>query len=145
MMTVGQIRKVQGFSLIEVLVTLVIAAVGLLGIAAIVLFSMRASFESSQQTIAALLAIDTHERAWLSTHVDTLDPPTCSEDWVVVEEFSPEREIMGLTTDVTGTYPNCVFTVEWQDTSVGVVGGMAGFGGIYTHNFTIPSTVTSEN
>ena len=137
-MTISQYGRAQGFGLIEVLVTLFISAVGLLGIAAIVLFSMRASFESSQQAIAALLAIDTHERAWLSAH--EASTATCRTDWIDRATFAPGRTIEGLTTTISGTYPNCVFTVQWEGSDVGVVGGMAGFGGIYTHNFTIPST-----
>jgi prepilin-type N-terminal cleavage/methylation domain-containing protein len=147
MMTFARGGRANGFSLIEVLVTLFVAAVGLLGVAAIVLFSMRASFESSQQSVAALLAIDTHERAWLSAH----EPSTkvCGKviidgketGWIDRTKFAPGRTIEGLTTTVTGTFPNCVFTVQWDGSNVGVVGGMAGFGGIYTHNFTIPSPV----
>ena len=138
MMTIAQCGRAQGFSLIEVLVTLFIAAIGLLGIAAIILFSMRASFESSQQAIAALLAIDTHERAWLSAHEASTS--NCRADWINEATFAPGRTIEGLTTTISGAYPDCVFTVQWEATDVGVVGGMAGFGGIYTHNFTIPST-----
>ena len=137
-MTFARYRRVQGFSLIEVLVTVFIAAVGLLGIAAIVLFSMRASFESRQQSVAALLAVDIHERAWLSAHEASTS--TCRADWIDLTTFAPGRTIDGLTTTISGTYPACVFTVEWEGTEVGVVGGMADFGGIYTHNFTIPST-----
>ena len=143
MMTLARGGQANGFSLIEVLVTLFVAAVGLLGVAAIVLFSMRASFESSQQSIAALLAIDTHERAWLSAHEPSTN--TCRADWIDPTAFAPGRTIEGLETTISGIYPNCAFTVEWDGKDVGVVGGMAGFGGVYTHNFTIPSPVVPEN
>ena len=143
MMTIARCGRTKGFSLIEVLVTLFVAAVGLLGIAAIVLFSLRASFESSQQSVAALLAIDTHERAWLSAHEPST--ATCRADWINETAFAPGRTIEGLTTEISGIYPNCVFTVQGEGTDVGVVGGMAGFGGVYTHNFTIPSPVVLEN
>ena len=132
--------RTQGFSLIEVLVALFVAAIGVLGIAAIILFSLRASFESRQQSIAALLAIDVHERAWLSAHEASTNE--CRDDWIDPAVFAPGRIIQGLTPEVlegpTG-YPNCVFRVEWEAAEVGVVGGMVGFGGMYTHNFTIPS------
>ena len=146
-MTVARVSGAQGFGLVEVLVTLFITAVGVLGIAAIVLFSMRASFESSQQSIAALLAIDTHERAWLSANVAPAPedpPPACDQNWVDPTAFSPLRPIEGLITTVSGAYPDCLFSVEWEGGGVaGVVGGMASFGGVYTHSFTIPSIAPS--
>ncbi len=147
MMRVARRRGALGFSLIEVLVALFIAAIGVLGIAAIILFSLRASFESRQQSVAALLAIDTHERAWLSAHEASTN--FCRQDWIDLVTFAPGRTIDGLTATVSepegGDYPDCVFTVEWEASEVGVVGGMVGFGGMYTHNFTIPSTVGPGN
>lgn len=132
--------RTRGFSLIEVLVALVITAIGLLGIAALVLFSMRASFESRQQTIASMLAVDVHERAWLDSHVfDPGTPRTCSQDWVQLGAFLPGGGLDDLTPVVGGTFPACTFTVTWDDTTVGVVGGMRTFGGEFTHNFIIPS------
>lgn len=152
MRTTQRVRT-QGFSLIEVLVALFITAIGVLGIAAIILFSLRASFESREQSIAALLAIDVHERAWLSTH----EASTCSQAWIDLETFAPDRtDELGnttmddyLTAEIQGDWPTCIFTVEWDQDEVGVVGGMfrlgGEFGGTYTHNFTIPATMTLGN
>lgn len=142
MMAFLQRGRDQGFSLVEVLVTLFITAIGVLGIAAIILFSLRASFEARQQSVASLLAIDTHERAWLSAHEPSTN--SCRGDWIDLDTFTAGRTIEGLTATVSppdgGSYPDCIFTVEWEASEVGVVGGMFGFGGMYTHNFTIPST-----
>lgn len=132
--------RVRGFSLIEVLVALIVVAIGLVGIAAVVLFSMRASFESRQQSIASMLAVDVHERAWLDSHVFDPDTPrTCSQEWVQLNRFLPGGGLDDITPKVGGNFPECTFTVTWDDTEVGVVGGMQRFGGVFTHNFIIPS------
>ena len=52
----------KGFSMIEVLVTVVILAVGLLGIAALQFMSKRSNFEAVQRTAATMLAYDIIER-----------------------------------------------------------------------------------
>ncbi|MCL1123052.1 type IV pilus modification protein PilV [Shewanella surugensis] len=56
----------QGFTLIEVLVALVILVVGLIGIFNLHLIAKRSSFESFQQTQAALLASDMINRMKLN-------------------------------------------------------------------------------
>ncbi len=145
-------RRTQGFSLVEVLVALFIAAIGVLGIAAIILFSLRASFESRQQSVASLLAVDVHERAWLSAHeLDPEDGECLNDKWLKLDEFSPNRPIPGLDlteTKTSGAYPTCTFTVVWDQSEVGVAGGMFRFGGesggTYTHNFTIPSVTSGD-
>ena len=144
----------KGFTLIEVLVALLIAAIGMLGIAALVLFSMRASFESGLQSYAAVLAVDVHETAWLMSHEATLTSCQQIQDARIDAEtalplFAPNLNIPGLTASVEGTYPLCVFRVVWgadpdpnanpDDSLFGVVGRMAGFGGEFIHQFTIPS------
>lgn len=141
----------KGFTLIEVLVALLIVGVGMLGIAALVLFSMRASFESGLQTYAATLAVDVHETAWLVAHtVDPATTPDCASigELVDLDRFAPNLAIPGLDAQVTGTYPVCVFEVSWGDEAAdtdafGVVGQMAGFGGAsggtFIHQFVIPS------
>lgn len=53
-----------GFSLIEVLITMVVMAVGLLGLAVLQLKSVQFSQASMQQSIAASQASDLAERLW---------------------------------------------------------------------------------
>jgi type IV pilus assembly protein PilV len=57
-----QLEKQGGVSLIEVLVTLVIISIGLLGTASLQVLSKRANFESVQRTAAAHLANDYLQR-----------------------------------------------------------------------------------
>lgn len=148
-------RSPKGFTLIEVLVALLIVGVGMLGIAALVLFSMRASFESGLQTYAALLAVDAHETAWLAAHtIDLGTTPECegigADIGALIDlvRFSPDMRIPGLTAEITGTYPTCILRVSWgedgaDDSAFGVVGQMARFGGdsggTFIHQFIIPS------
>ena len=52
----------RGFGLIEVLITLLVVAVGLLATASLELFSKRSNFDAAQRTAAANLATDMLER-----------------------------------------------------------------------------------
>ena len=55
-------RRQSGFGLIEILITLLIAAVGLLGAASMQLLSKRSNFDAAQRTTAAHLGQDLLER-----------------------------------------------------------------------------------
>ena len=57
----------RGFLMIEVLVTMVILAVGLLGAAALQARSMQYAYASAQRTIATIQANDLVERLWASS------------------------------------------------------------------------------
>ena len=54
--------KQRGFNLIEILATVFILAIGLLGIAAVQLMAKRSNFESAERTTASMLAYDIMER-----------------------------------------------------------------------------------
>lgn len=58
--------KVRGFSLLEVLISTVILAVGLLGVAAMQLKSLQTSNSAYQRTMATIIAADCVERLWLN-------------------------------------------------------------------------------
>ena len=55
-------RKVKGFTLLEILVTLVILAIGLLGVASLQLNALRFSHSAYMRTQASLLAYDMADR-----------------------------------------------------------------------------------
>lgn len=145
----------RGFTLLEILIALLIASIGLLGIAGLVQHSLRASFESGIQTTAALLAIDIHERAWLEAHLPKYSPPDgeamppCNADgsWIRLSEFSPTINLdeLGLAASFPQdvVFPTCELTISWGPSTGGVFGGIAGFGGTYTHRFRIPSVVAA--
>lgn len=137
--------RLRGFTLLEILIALLITSVGLLGIAGLVLHSMRASFESGMQTTAALLAVDVHERAWLASHLISTTSCNGDDSWIDLNQFSPDVDLSELGINATfpdadfDSFPECELTISWSPTASGVVGGMATFGGMYTHTFTIPS------
>ncbi len=58
MMQIGQVRAQSGFSLIEVLVTMVVVAVGLLGFAGLQAHSLKSNRTSLQRSYATMLAYD---------------------------------------------------------------------------------------
>lgn len=60
-------HRAQGFTLIEVLVTLLIVAIGLLAAAGLQILSKKAAFDAQQRTTATLLAQDIIERMRANT------------------------------------------------------------------------------
>lgn len=63
MLSIGPLRRAQsGFSLIEVLITLFIFAVGLLGVGGLQVVSKKSTYDAVQRTGAAMLASETLER-----------------------------------------------------------------------------------
>lgn len=72
------LRPAQGIGLIEVLIALIIVAIGMLGIAGLQFMSKRSNFEAVQRTTASMLAQDIVERmranrAAISTYAGTLE------------------------------------------------------------------------
>ena len=59
------IRAPRAFTLIEVLVALLVLSVGLLGIGALHVQSMTSAHSAYQRSIAATIALDLEERAWI--------------------------------------------------------------------------------
>lgn len=70
------LTRASGFSLIEILVTVVIMAVGMLAMAAVQVMSKRANLESAQRTAATTLAADILER--MRINASQLDNYTAS-------------------------------------------------------------------
>lgn len=79
-------NKLKGFTLLEVLVTLIILSIGLLGMASLQVQSLKYTQSGYQRTLASIQAQDLEERFW-TRMAD--DPTTSSEytnwknDWKV--------------------------------------------------------------
>lgn len=100
-------RRARGFSLIEVLISLVILSVGLLGIAAMVAVSMKSKYSSYQRSQASALAYAILDRMRANR------APAASSDYDVaigatVGKALTSQSITGPPTgDCTGTSANC--------------------------------------
>lgn len=132
--------KMRGISLIEVLVSVVIIAIGLLGIAAMQSVALRgsqSSLESSQavmQTNAILEAMRANRANAANYIVDTCAVPSATATATLAQSdlrawiTSLKSTIVGpaaVATDATvcgqieGCPDNCVITVRWDDTRAG--------------------------
>lgn len=131
----------RGFTLIEALVALVIIAIGVLGIGSLVLQSLRASTDANQNTMAAILALDVNERAWIEAAGGQLDD--CDWDQVTGLEGAPHPfwagevdYLAGAGIRVTGAFPDCDLIVEWDGNAGGVFGDRDDMQ--FVHAFVLP-------
>lgn len=101
-----------GFTLIEVLVSLVILSAGILGIAQVFGFSLRAGNSSFQQTIVRTQSLDMAERMWF----DLSDPLTQVNDWM--NDHAGSLPGWSGTVAADASDPNLyTITVEWSGAS----------------------------
>lgn len=61
----GSSVRVQGFTLIEILIALLVLSIGLIGIAALHLVSLQNAHSSYHTSLASSIALDFEERLWL--------------------------------------------------------------------------------
>ena len=69
--------KVAGFSLVEVLVALLVVSIGLVGLAALHLTSLKSAHSSYYRSIASAVTLDLEERLWERAAVVLTDPGQC--------------------------------------------------------------------
>jgi type IV pilus assembly protein PilV len=139
--TVLSPRRMRGLSLIEVLVSVVIVGIGLLGIAAMQSLALRgaqSSLESSQavmQTHAIIEAMRANYMNAAAYNGNWTVPPaggtTAQRDlneWIAGMQgvanwrgITPDQPIIGdtATATIAGCPINCVITVLWNDTRAG--------------------------
>lgn len=70
-----------GFSLVEVLVAVVVLAVGLLGLAALQIKGLQSAHAAYQRTLASIIAQDAAERLWLA-RASGASPSTVQTQWL---------------------------------------------------------------
>ena len=114
-------RHVNGFTLIEVLVTVVVISIGMLSIAQLQARALQHSHSSLQRTVAVVQANDLLERMW-SGYCSPAFPQQIFQDWIDDDAVSghPLLPEWGATLDPPtwdGTTPNPEFTltISWQD------------------------------
>lgn len=99
-----------GFSLIEVMVTLLVLSVGLLGLAGLQLRALQYTHSSYQRTLANIQALDMAERMW--THL--AEPLAELDTWQALNNTSLPNWHGEVTTvaDQPGDY---IITISWVD------------------------------
>jgi type IV pilus assembly protein PilV len=84
MQLISRFKKQQGFTLIEVLISLLILAVGLLGMASLMTTSMQSSHNAYSRNEASLLAYDIVDRMRINR-----DQAVTSNDYVLAVDDEP--------------------------------------------------------
>lgn len=108
-------RRACGFSMIEVMVTMLIVSVGLLGVGALQAKSLQHGYASYQRTLATVQANDAVERLWANVCdlPDGLDE--VEEAWKAEWEEDPRMpgwDESGIAAAAGGRY---TITIEWTD------------------------------
>ena len=114
-----------GFSLLEVLISVVVVAFGVLGMAALQLKTLQNSHSGLQRTLASVIALDAAERLWGNMAMNT--PLTAAEIqalWLTHWRLTTDNRqtLPGLTgTIVAPTAPatNYTITVSWTENRFG--------------------------
>ena len=107
-----------GFTLIEVMVSLVILGVGVLALTQLFWFSSASALESLNRTRAHVHAVDMGERLWL----DLTDPDATVDAWEAAHESALPGWEATVTADDASDPNFYTVTIAWTGTS-------AGFGG----------------
>lgn len=120
-----------GFSLLEVLIALLILAVGLLGMASLMLHSMKSNQSSYQRTQASLLAYDMAERLRLNPTI-----ATAGTNYVIASTASPGSAVTCPSGTCTAAQSSAVDVYEWSKAinDQQLSGTVARNGNIYTIN-----------
>lgn len=130
----GAKRMTKGFTLIEVLVALLVLAIGLVGIAALQLNGLRNAHSSYYASIASSVALDFEERLWLAMadvgagclDADDIDDilsdlegawGTGAAGTVTIPALGVSRD--GFSVDPSSSWIEASITVRWEDNRFG--------------------------
>lgn len=110
-------RKQFAFSLVEVLITLVILSIGLLGLASLQLHTLQSSHIAYQRALANIIAIDAAERLWAELSTGSIEIAKVEQAWL---EFwqSSDMTLPDLAKDssITCSAANyCTISVHWDE------------------------------
>ncbi len=142
---ISRISRTSGFSLIEVLIAVIILAIGLLGIAGLQVTSKRTSFEALQRVTAVMLTQDIVER--MRANKGQLSTYTAAADvTATVPAAAPATDCATATCTTAQIVTYDLY--QWQQAIVGAseTKGGANVGGLIlpTGCITDPNTTTGE-
>lgn len=107
----------QGFTLIEVLVALLVLAIGMLGVAAMQLKAVQGAHMAYQRSIASLAAQDAQERLWASLSGHPSGTLTCP-DWEAGEWEEWADYLPGFADGSDGSSVSPIDEAEDEDEKV---------------------------
>jgi len=115
-------RQSQGFTLIEVMIALVVLAVGLLALGTMQIVSIRANAFSSEMTYSTMLAqrqLETLKNLSFSDAVLTATTPETPHTLPAVIEKGASYTVSWEVTDTTSDMKTIDLTVQWQSQRLG--------------------------
>lgn len=110
--------KNKGFTLIEVLITLVVLSVALLGVGVLQVKALQYSYASYQRSVATMQANDLVERLWAGMCALPTSKDTIAAEWVTSNTNSLPNWSGTLGYDATGNIPIYTITISWQDNKI---------------------------
>jgi type IV pilus assembly protein PilV len=113
-----RIKKNAGFSLIEVLITMVIISIALLGLAVLQVKALQYSYASYQRSLATIQANDLVERLWAGVCALPGSANSISAEWVTANANSLPNWTGSLVYNASGALPIYTITVSWQDAKI---------------------------
>jgi len=111
--------KTQGFSLLEVLVAVLVLAIGLLGLAGMQLKVLQGSQSAYQRTLASVIAADGGERLWSnSAAAAPLSMVAIQQQWLADWTANGRMTLPGLALQITEPAAGAttyVLNVSWTE------------------------------
>lgn len=131
---------VQGFSMLEVLVTMAVVSFGLLGVAALQIKSLQHAHATYQRSIATTQANDLVERLWASVCALPTGRNEVTEQWVTFWEN--DNRLPGwsgeLDYDSSVEPPRYTVTISWTNNRVDTSDDGSGAAQSFAYRTAIP-------
>lgn len=119
-------HRLQGFTLLEALIALLVLSIGLLGIAGMQLKALQGAHMAYQRSLASVIAIDAQERLWAGRASGTCpsnsETETISNKWADFWFDEPHDDLETLPggdksniAPVAGTLCTYTITVDWSE------------------------------
>ena len=114
----NKFKNKSGFTLIEMLVTMPILSVALLGIGMLQVKALQYSYASYQRSLATIQSNDLVERLWAGMCALPTSRDSIAAEWVATNTNSLPTWSGTLVYDASGTLPIYTITVSWQDSKI---------------------------